>query len=85
MNPRLVKRERQDGATVTQPESHGEEVKSAQYPHHEITQKIIAAAFEVHQKLGWGFLEKVYENALAHELEKAGLKVEQQNPIPGSI
>jgi GxxExxY protein len=31
--------------------------------------------------LGVGFLEKVYENALAHELRKAGLKVEQQHPI----
>ncbi|HBA53071.1 MAG TPA: GxxExxY protein, partial [Syntrophorhabdus aromaticivorans] len=32
--------------------------------------------------LGNGFLEKIYENALAHELRKKGLKVEQQQAIP---
>ena len=32
-------------------------------------------------ELGAGFLEKVYENALAHEIRKAGLQAEQQQPI----
>lgn len=36
--------------------------------HQELTQEIIGAAFEVHNALGCGLLEKVYENALAHEL-----------------
>jgi GxxExxY protein len=36
--------------------------------HQELTQEIIGAAFEVHNTLGCGLLEKVYENALAHEL-----------------
>ena len=36
--------------------------------HQELTQDIIGAAFEVHNALGCGLLEKVYENALAHEL-----------------
>jgi GxxExxY protein len=46
-----------------------------------LTEKIIGGAFKVSSTLGVGFLEKVYENALAHELRKAGLKVEQQKPI----
>jgi|ERR671933_2082231 GxxExxY protein len=44
----------------------------------QITEKIIGCAFTVGNKLGSGFLEKVYENALAHELRKAGLRVEPQ-------
>ncbi|MFL5255246.1 MAG: GxxExxY protein [Rhodopila sp.] len=43
-----------------------------------LSEKIIGCAFVVLNKLGTGFLEKVYENALAHELRKAGLRVEQQ-------
>ncbi len=44
----------------------------------EITGKIIGCAYKVGTKLGCGFLEKCYENALAYELRKLGLKVEQQ-------
>src|SRR5450432_1361992 len=43
-----------------------------------ITEKIIGCAYRVGNKLGCGFLEKCYENALAYELRKVGLKVEQQ-------
>jgi GxxExxY protein len=43
-----------------------------------ITEKIIGCAFKVGSKLGCGFLENCYENALAHELKRAGLKVDQQ-------
>jgi GxxExxY protein len=46
-----------------------------------ITNRIIGCAYTVANALGSGFLEKVYENALVHELEKAGLIVEQQKPI----
>jgi GxxExxY protein len=46
--------------------------------HKQITEKIIGCAYIVLNTLGAGFLEKVYENALAHELRKAGLEVEQQ-------
>jgi GxxExxY protein len=46
-----------------------------------VTERIIGCAYTVSNGLGCGFLEKVYENALAHELRKAGLKVEQQKPI----
>ena len=47
----------------------------------EITEKIIGCAYTVSNTLGVGFLEKVYENALVHELQKSGLKVEQQHRI----
>jgi GxxExxY protein len=43
-----------------------------------ITEKIIGCAFKVGNKLGCGFLEKCYENALALELRRIGLRVEQQ-------
>jgi GxxExxY protein len=46
-----------------------------------ISDRIIGCAFGVMNTLGCGFLEKVYENALAHELRKAGLSVAQQHPI----
>ena len=48
----------------------------------EITEKIIGAAFKVGAKLGGAFLEKCNENAMVIELRKAGLRVEQQHPIP---
>jgi GxxExxY protein len=46
-----------------------------------ITEAIIGAAYAVSNELGCGFLEKVYENALVHELGKRGLHAEQQRPI----
>ena len=46
--------------------------------HAELTDRIIGAAFSVHNGLGYGFLEKVYENALRIELEEEGLAVQQQ-------
>ena len=46
-----------------------------------ITEKIIGCAHKVSNTLGSGFVEKVYENALAHETRKDGLKVIQQHPI----
>ena len=46
-----------------------------------ITSKIIAAAYKVHNTLGFGFLEKVYENAMRIELLKNGLTVLQQSPL----
>lgn len=46
----------------------------------DITEIIIGCAYRVSNGLGIGFLEKVYENALAHELRKGGLNVVQQYP-----
>jgi len=48
----------------------------------DLTERIIGCAFKVANTLGPGFLEKVYENALAHELRKCGLRIEQQKVIP---
>jgi GxxExxY protein len=47
----------------------------------QLTEKVISCAFTVSNTLGCGFLEKVYENALTHELRKAGLQVQQQHGI----
>lgn len=47
-----------------------------------LTKKIISCAFKVHNSLGSGFLEKVYENAMIIELKKAGLTTVQQFNIP---
>jgi GxxExxY protein len=49
--------------------------------HEEITEKILAACFEVAAELGAGFLESVYEKALLIALRQKGLKVEEQCPI----
>jgi GxxExxY protein len=49
--------------------------------HEDITSKVIAAFYTVYNTLGYGFLEKVYENALILELKKRGLKVLHQVPI----
>jgi GxxExxY protein len=46
-----------------------------------ISERIINAAYKVSNSLGAGFLEKVYENALAHQLIKDGMRIEQQKPI----
>jgi len=46
-----------------------------------LSKRIIGCGLRVAGTLGIGFLEKVYENALAHELRKAGLSVEQQRGI----
>ena len=47
----------------------------------QVTERIIDCAFEVGNQLGPGFLEKLYESALAPELRLAGLAVEQQHGI----
>ncbi len=49
--------------------------------HEELTERIIAAFYKVYNTLRYGFLEKVYENALAIELKKYGLNVVQQKNI----
>jgi len=51
------------------------------YKHSELTEKIIHEAFYVYNTLGYGFLEKVYENALYKRLREDGLKTEIQYPI----
>ena len=47
----------------------------------DLTQKIIGAFYQVYNELGYGFSEKVYENALVSELIELGFQVEQQKQI----
>lgn len=51
------------------------------YLHADLSKEVIHAFYKVYNTLGYGFLEKVYENALKIELDKAGLIVEVQKPI----
>ncbi len=54
---------------------------SDNYKHSDITGIIIKAFYNVYNQLGYGFLEKVYENALLIELRKLGLECVAQYPI----
>jgi GxxExxY protein len=49
--------------------------------HQNITELIIKAFYNVYNSLGYGFLEKVYENAMMIELRNLGLNVQRQLPI----
>ena len=49
--------------------------------HKDLTAKIIECAYKVHNTLGFGFLETVYQNALLIELLKAGLQAEKEKKI----
>jgi len=52
-----------------------------EYLHSDLTDKIISAFYKVYNNLGYGFLEKVYENSLLIELRKMNLECQQQCPI----
>ena len=52
-----------------------------EYLHKEITSQVISAFYKVYNTLGYGFMEKVYENAMRIELTKMGVFVEQQKNI----
>ena len=47
----------------------------------ELTEKIIGCAYKVYNRMGYGFVESVYEKCLLIELKKLGLKAEYQKPI----
>ena len=49
--------------------------------HSDITERIIAAFYIVYNTLGYGFLEKVYRNAMAIELRKMGIAIIMEEPI----
>ena len=55
------------------------------YLHQNLTEKIIRAYYNVYNELGYGFLEKVYENAFMIELKSLGLNCEKQKPISVSF
>ena len=58
-----------------------DEIHSIHLLHREVTEKIIGAAFEVHQELGYGFLERVYQRALQVELLRRGATAEIEKRI----
>ena len=47
----------------------------------ELTERIIGLAIKVHRKLGPGFLESVYQAALAYELDKSGISFEKEKEL----
>jgi GxxExxY protein len=51
------------------------------FKHKEITERIIKIFYRVYSKLGYGFLEKVYENAVMLELKREGIPAIAQSPI----
>ena len=51
------------------------------YKHKDLSEKIILAFYNVYNKLGYGFLERVYENSLMIELERIGVSAKAQWPI----
>jgi len=53
----------------------------AEMEYEELTEKIIGCAYRVYNKMGFGFLESVYEKCLMIELKRAGLSAESQVPI----
>ncbi len=52
-----------------------------EFLHKELSQKVIGAFYTVYKTLGYGFLEKVYENALAYELTLLSIEYKTQSPI----
>ena len=50
--------------------------------HQDLTGRIIGACYTVHSKLGCGFLEKVYQEALSIELAEMGIPFEREKPLP---
>ena len=50
--------------------------------HKELVYKIVGCAMKVHRELGYGFLEKVYENSMMVLLAKENIKAKQQFPVP---
>jgi GxxExxY protein len=51
-------------------------------PINDISREIVDAAFHIHQRLGPGLLESVYETILAHELTVRGHHIVRQQPVP---
>ncbi|WP_238404635.1 GxxExxY protein, partial [Flavobacterium psychrophilum] len=51
------------------------------FPHQELTKSLIGIYYDVYNELGYGFLEKVYHNAMQIELKKRGFEVENQKKL----
>jgi len=51
----------------------------------DVTETVIGCAYNVYNKMGFGFLESVYEKCLLIELRKAGRDVESQKPLQSTM
>jgi len=51
------------------------------FPHQELTKSIIGIYYDIYNDLGYGFLEKVYHNALVIELKARGFEIESQKKL----
>jgi GxxExxY protein len=69
------------GTTLNELREPGVIYDATNYKHAALTKQIIRVFYEVYNALGYGFLEKVCENALAMRLRRAGLSVVEQQPI----
>jgi GxxExxY protein len=67
--------------TDNQSKIQGKQGSEEPYPEQDLTEKILRAAFAVHNALGAGFLERVYSNALAVELRAQGMALQNELPI----
>lgn len=76
-----MRRRQAQEAGETEPQMNADERGLRRRDLNRLTEEVIGCAFAVSNTLGCGFLEKVYENALAHEIRKAGLRVQQQYGI----
>lgn len=54
------------------------ETEKSDFPHKDLTERIIATAIELHKRLGPGFTEDVYEEAFAYELKLTGISFARQ-------
>ena len=57
------------------------DIETVSYKHTDLTEAVICCFYTVYNTLGYGFLEKVYENALLLELRKRGIPAVSQYPI----
>jgi GxxExxY protein len=62
-------------------EIRGGNARGEKYPFSELTEQIIGAAIAVHRALGAGFVESIYENAMAVELTRRNLPFERQKTV----
>src|SRR5690242_7884442 len=62
--------------------THHRDTESAESYLNHLSGKVIECAIKVHRVLGPGLLESAYETCLLHELQKCGLQVERQVPLP---
>jgi len=51
------------------------------FPHQELTKSIIGLYYDVYNELGYGFMEKVYHNAMLIELKKRGFEIDNQKKL----